>query len=369
MKILILSWRDIKSPHGGGAEIFTFENAKRWVSAGNEVTWFTSGYGDQKREEDIDGVKIIRRGSEVTVHLHAFLCYRKLFKGKFDLVIDQINTIPFLTPLYVKEKKIALIFQLAREIWFYETFFPLSLIGFVLEFLYLKIYRNTPVMTISESTRQDLLNLKFSGDIAILPVGISFKPLERISDKEPNPTLIFFCRLRNSKRIHHIIEALSIAKQKIPRIQLRIVGGKGKPDYKRRVDSLVKKLGLENNIIFHGHVDEAAKRSLIAQSHILAVTSVREGWGLVVSEANALGTIAIGYNVPGIKDSIIDGKTGLLTGKNNPDSLAQKILDCLSDKELYQRLRQSALEQVRKLSWEESAQESLSQLRKITSRL
>jgi len=367
MKILILSWRDIKNPLNGGAETFTYENAKRWIASGHEVIWFSSDFGDCKKEETIDGIKIIRRGTETTVQYQAFRYYNKFFKGKFDLVIDQINTIPFFTPLYVKEKKIALIFQLAREVWFYEIFFPLSLIGFILEYFYLKIYTKTPVLTISESTKQNLLNLGFSKDIFILPVGISFKPLEQMPQKEPNPTLIFVGRLRKSKRIHHIIRALQIIRKKVPNIQLRLVGRSSRPRYMKKLNCLVKKYNLQDNIIFHGYVDEQTKEDLIKQSHAIIITSIREGWGLVVSEANALSTPAVGYNVPGLRDSIIDGQTGLLTKKNNSSSLAQTILYFFDNEEVYNKLRRRALECARKLSWETSARESLEAIKRLFS--
>lgn len=360
MKILILSWRDIKGPFAGGAEVFTFENAKRWVSAGHEVTWFTSGFGDNPKEEVVEGIKIVRRGSEKSVHYQAFLHYRKFFKGKFDLVIDEINTIPFFTPLYIKERKIVLIFQLAREIWFHEASFPLSLIGFFAEYLYLKIYRNTPVITISESTKQDLLNLGFSNKISILPVGISFKPLEQVSEKEDNPTLVFVGRLRSSKRVHHIIRALGIVKIKIPNIQLRIIGRDSRPRYLSKLKYLIRKYNLQENIIFHGYVDEPTKRDLMQKAYAIMLTSIREGWGLVVTEANALSTPAIGYNIAGLRDSIEDGLTGLLTKKNDPFVLAKTILNFLNTPELIKKLSINALEHSRKFLWEESTKRSLS---------
>jgi len=367
MKILILSWRDIKSPFSGGAEIFTYENAKRWVKSGHEVTWFTSDFGDCDKEEVIDGIKIIRRGTEKTVHYQAFRHYNKFFRGKFDLFIDQINTIPFLTPLYVKEKKVALIFQLARGVWFYEAAFPISLIGFVAEYFYLKLYRNTPVITISKSTKQDLLNLGFYKEVSVLPVGISFKPLEQIPQKEVNPTLIYVGRLRKSKRIHHIIRALEIVRKKIPNIQLRIVGGCGKLPYIKKLNYLVRKCNLQNNVIFHGYVNEQTKRDLLKQSHAIVLSSIREGWGIVVSEANALSTPAIAYNIHGIRDAIIDGQTGLLTKKNNPRVLSEAIITLLSDKNLYAKMRQMALNKGKEFSWDKSAEETLAFLNKEVS--
>jgi len=360
MKILILSWRDIKSPFSGGAEVFTFENAKRWVKAGHEVTWFASAVKDAPAQETIEGVHIIRRGAEITVQLRAFLCYRKLFKGKFDLILDQINTIPFFTPLYVKEKKIAIIFQLAREVWFYEAIFPISLIGYILEFIYLKLYKKIAVITISESTKQDLLGLGFTNKISVVPVGILQKLYVDTVVKDKNElSLVYLGRLRRSKRVDHIIKAVYLLKKELPGIKLKIIGSAGKPDYIKKLHKMVKKYGLTDNVCFYGYVNDQEKQQLLARAHVLVITSIREGWGLVVSEANSLSTIAIGYNVAGIRDSIADGFTGLLTKRNTALSLAQALLDFYRQRDKYAPLYKNALENSKKLTWDFSARSTL----------
>src|SRR5665811_1558618 len=98
MDILLYNWRDIKNPEAGGAEVFTHENAKRWVEKGHNITWFTSVFPGCKKEEIIDGVNIIRDGGKFTVYLKAREYYQKQFKGKFDVIIDEINTMPFFNP-------------------------------------------------------------------------------------------------------------------------------------------------------------------------------------------------------------------------------------------------------------------------------
>lgn len=118
MKILILSWRDIKNPRAGGAGFITHQCAKYWVEKGNKVTLFTSSFPGYKKNETIDGVEIIRTGVEKNIVWWAFKYYRKYFKNKFDIIVDEINTAPFFTPLYTKEKKAA--FKAAKNYTFYE---------------------------------------------------------------------------------------------------------------------------------------------------------------------------------------------------------------------------------------------------------
>ena len=136
MKILWLSWRDIKNPDGGGAEKVAIEVASRFVKDGIKVTLFTSKFPGAKYKEDIKGVKVIRRGGLITCRLFAFIYYVGR-KDEFDLIIDEINTLPFFTPLYARKKALTLIHQLAREYWFLEVILISSVIylnQFILEF-------------------------------------------------------------------------------------------------------------------------------------------------------------------------------------------------------------------------------------------
>src|SRR3989344_4001640 len=162
MRILWLNWRDIKNPESGGAEVMTHETAKRLAAAGHQVTIFTSKFKNSKNQETIDQVKIIRRGNRLTCRFWAYFAYQKNFKDKIDVVIDEINTIPFFTNLYVKERKIALIHQLAREYWWSETFFPINFFGYILETFFLRPYRHLPTIAASDSTKIDLEKNGFS---------------------------------------------------------------------------------------------------------------------------------------------------------------------------------------------------------------
>ena len=119
MKILIFSWKDIKTPFAGGAEVYTHEISKRLVKNDHEITLVTLRFPNCSNSEIIDGIKILRYGGKYSFYLKAKSYYRKyLEKENFDIIIDQINTVPFFTPFYVDNKKIiTLIHQLAREFY------------------------------------------------------------------------------------------------------------------------------------------------------------------------------------------------------------------------------------------------------------
>ena len=177
---------DILNPSFGGAEVVTHEIAKRFVQEGNAVTLFTSKFEGCKEEETVDGIKIYREGNRYTVYWEARKYYNKYFKGKYDVIIDEINTVPFFTPKFAKngEKIFVLIHQLAREFWFHETKFPVNLLGYYfLENRWLKVYKNIPTLTVSNSTKKDLESLGFK-NIFVIPEGLKFKPLEKIPEKE-----------------------------------------------------------------------------------------------------------------------------------------------------------------------------------------
>jgi glycosyltransferase involved in cell wall biosynthesis len=351
LKILIFNWRDIKNPAAGGAEVFTHEVAKRLAQKGHEITLFTSEFPGCKKEETIDGVKIVRAGGKYTVYLKAREYYKERFsKEKFDIVIDEINTIPFFTPKFVNrgEKVFALIHQLAREYWLYETPFPVKYVGYyILEDRWLKNYVNMPTITVSNSTEADLKTLGFK-QVYKVPEGLSFKPLDTIPEKEEEPTIIYLGRLTKAKRPDHAIKAFKIVKRQIPNAKLWIVGD----GYLRKK---LEKIDIEG-VKFFGKVNEQEKIKLLSRAWILVNPSVREGFGLNVIEANACGTPAIAYNVPGLRDSIINGKTGLLVENGNIEKLANTIIKILED-EIYRKiLCVNALEYAKNFSWDITAQ-------------
>src|ERR1700737_453667 len=161
------------NPQAGGAEYLTYEIAKRLVAGGDTVEGFSAAFPGAKTEEDLDGVHVVRAGRQWTVHLHAFRRYFRRLHSRFDLVIDEVNTVPFFTPLWADVPVFLLIYQLARQVWWYESPFPISLMGFALEPAYLRIYRRVPAFTESRSTLGDLRRLGFSGPVTVVPVGVS----------------------------------------------------------------------------------------------------------------------------------------------------------------------------------------------------
>lgn len=365
MNILIFSWRGPGHPNAGGAEISTHEHAKGWVRAGHKVTLFTSFYKGGRRGEIIDGVQIKRYGNQVFgVHWQAFKWYLLSAHQKFDLVIDQFHGIPFFTPLYVKTKKLAFIHEVAKEVWWLNSWTkPLNLIpaivGTIFEPLVFSLfYRSIPFMTVSESTKKDLVNWGIPKDrITVIHNGI-IKPKRVNVKKETKKTLIYLGALSRDKGIEEAIKVFSIINKKRKDCQFWVVG-RSDPHYLLRIKGLVKNSDLSKNTKFFGYVSEEKKFELLAKAHILVNPSVREGWGLVVIEAAAMGTPTVAYNVAGLRDSIVNGRTGILCSKNNIENMAEEILNLAWDSRRYQKIRHNVISWRKNFSWDKSVKKSL----------
>jgi len=342
-KVLWFNWRDLKNPNAGGAEVFTHEVAKRLVRRGWSVTLFTSRFDGAASEEQLDGVEVVRRGGRFRVY-HRAKDYARTHLVDFDIVVDEINTRPFMTPKFVRNKPIvALIHQLAKEYWFYETPWPISWIGYYyLERAWLENYLGVKTITVSESTRSDLTSLGFT-DIHTVPEGLSIPPSDTIPEKETDPTLVFLGRLKRVKKPEHAIWAFELIRRELPETKLWIIGD----GYLRKKLQDMAIRGVE----FKGRVEEYEKVRLISRAHVLLYPAVREGWGLSISEANARGTPAVGYVVPGVKDAIKDGQTGFLVEPDDWRAMASKALILLKDEKLRYAMANRSIASARQFDW------------------
>jgi glycosyltransferase involved in cell wall biosynthesis len=302
---------------------------------GHTVEWFSATFPGAAPVEELDGIRIVRAGRQWTVHWHAFNRYRRSTRGRFDAVIDEVNTMPFFSPLWANVPVFMLMFQLAREVWWYESPLPISAVGYAVEPLYLRWYRRTPVLTISKSTEQDLRSLGFRGPITLIPIGIEQGDIA-VGSKSDSPTFLYVGRLAASKRLEHMLRALAQFRQATGTGTLWLVGT-GSESYKRSLTTQARRLNVERNVVFWGSVSSSEKLRLMSEAHVLLMTSVREGWGLVVTEANACGTPAIVYDVPGLRDSVRAEVTGLVVPPQ-PASLSAAMIRMMNDRELYGRL-------------------------------
>jgi glycosyltransferase involved in cell wall biosynthesis/O-antigen/teichoic acid export membrane protein len=351
-RILFVNWRDLENPEAGGAEVFTHEVAKRWIAQGHEVTLLTSRFPGASATTELDGVHVHRLGRLRTGSFHAHVQRELMRLGSFDVVVEGINTIAFLTPLWRHRlpPTIALVHQLAVDVWDEEVPKPLAWAGRRLERGLLRWYRDFPVAAVSNSTRDDLLRLGLT-NVTVVPPGRDEPPDVRGLAKEPVPTFLFVGRLAANKRPKHAVEAFQTITRELPSAQLWLVGAGPLEDELARA--------LPPGATLLGRVSRAELYERMARAHCLLVPSTREGWGLVVIEANSVGTPAVGYDVGGIKDSIRDGRTGVLATAGDPESLGGHAVSLVTDEKRYAAMRSAAFEWAEGFSWDTTAERLL----------
>lgn len=370
MRILVFSWRDPKHPLAGGAEQVMHEHMKGWRAAGHKVTLFSSKPKGLGKEEVLDGVKIIREGLEyLGVQIAGFLFYLKN-KDKFDFVVDQFHGIPFFTPLYVRKPKLAVIQEVAREVWFLNPLpWPLNwavgVAGYFGEPFVFLLYRRTPFMVGSESAKSDISRLGIPrNNVTVVPHGVIVKKPSRLPKKEKIPTILYLGALTRDKGIEDAIKTFSILAA-YGNFQFWIIGKAETVSYFNRVKRLVAELKLKEKVKFWGFVSDEKKFKLLAKAHVLINPSVREGWGLVNIEANAVGTPVVAYKSPGLVDSVKDGESGIICKMNTPEELAYEVLSLLKDKEKYEKLIVTAKRWSSNFSWDKSKKLSLDLIEKV----
>lgn len=313
----MLNWKDERHPAAGGAEVFVHEVTDRWAAAGHEVRLFVASVlGEPAHEVRSSGVVIRRAGGRLSVYRAARRYFLKEAAGWADVVVDTINTRPFLTPRWCKTPTVGLPFQVCREIWFDEVPLPVAAIGrWVLEPLWLRSYRRTAVATISASSR-DSLRAYGIEDAAIVRMGAQVADPGSV-EKASVATVAYVGRLSSNKRPGDAIKAFDLVRRSLPTARLLVVGeGPLRQALERAAP---------DGTTFHGRVTEIEKARLVASAHVLAVPSRREGWGLVVTEASALGTPSIAYDVPGLRDSVTASGQGALVDPT-PEALAAGLL-------------------------------------------
>ncbi len=360
MKLLWLSWKDRGHPAWGGAEVLTHELRKRFCADGHSVTLLTSGYPKAPKREVREGMEIIRVGKSRYTHpLTAALHYNLRLRNKFDVVIEEVNAAPYFSVLTERAAKRFLFYHhLEREVWLHEAPPPLNMLGYhVFEPLATRVLGRSgvPLITVSESTRQEMSRYGFAAERAhVISEGIELKPLNDLAGahKFERPTMLSLGGVRAMKRTLDQVKAFEAAKQQVPDLQLKIAGD-ASGTYGRKFLDYIKHSPFAADIDYLGKIDQRDKPRLMRSCHFITVTSVKEGWGLIVTEAASQGTPAIVYDVAGLRDSVRHNQTGLVVNEN-PGAMAVAIGNLIHDQPMYHNLRRAAWEWSKHITFDQS---------------
>lgn len=327
------------------------------MQRGHEVTWLACEYeGAQPEEIGADGIRYRRHGHWKTANLQLPTVLREEARsGGFDVVLEDINKIPFYSPLHVKIPVLAMVPHLFGTTIFRETDWLTALYVYAWEWPIRWVYRNCLFSVASPSTSRDIEARGIRPDrIHVVYNGMEHERylIDDPPERSPTPQLIHLGRLRKYKSADVAIRALVHIREPLPEARLVMIGD-GPEEQALR--SLAQRLGVADAVDFRGYLPREEIVRELYRSHVLVNPSPKEGWGLTVIEANECGTPVVASRRPGLVDSVRDGETGLLAEYGDDRDFANKALTLLTDPPLWRLCSENAVRWARQFSWDEAA--------------
>jgi glycosyltransferase involved in cell wall biosynthesis len=274
----------------------------------------------------------------------------------FDILVEDLNKVPFFTPFWGGGTPIALVVHhLFGTAAFKEASFPVAAATWLLERPVPRVFRSVPTAAVSPSTADDLAQRGIPrSEIEIIPNGVDLDVLCPSPDpaRFSEPTLLYLGRLKRYKRIDLVLRAVATLVDRGISCRFLVAGrGNDRP----RLEGLRDSLDIRENVEFLGFVSEAEKRELLGRAWINVITSVKEGWGISNLEAAACGTPTVASDVPGLRDSVVDGQTGFLVPHGDVVILSRRIEELFQDEGMRSRLGRGARSFAETFSWDSAA--------------
>jgi glycosyltransferase involved in cell wall biosynthesis len=355
-RVLVLNERDLRHPLAGGAELHVSEVFRRLNGRGYEITLATSSFAGSASRESVDGLQVRRLGGLPFYYPRvAWACARETRRGDFDVVVECLNKVPFLSPVYSRAPVLALCHHLFGEVAFRQVAWPIAATVWAAERLIPPLYRGRPFITISESSRDDLVRRGIpAADIRVSHCGVEATEAVVDVDRVRPQRVAYMGRLESYKRVDVLLRAMARLKDRFPAAEVLVIGrGAARP----ALEKLADEIGLGDRVRFAGFVSNAERDSLLANCRVCVCASEKEGWGLTVIEANRVGTPVVASDAPGLRDSVRDGQTGLLAPYGDVDAFADAIGRLLEDDELALRMSREALRWSDHFDWDRAASE------------
>ncbi len=359
--ILAFNWQDITHPQSGGAEVHFHEIFKRLAKRGHAVTLACCHYPGAARSERIDSIDVRRYGNRALFNYYVPFAYRQLRRKCVDIVIDDINKIPFYTPCYVKEPICALVHHLFGKSIYLETNSVSASYVYFSEKLIPPAYRHTSFAAVSQSTIKELREKGIKGSIHWLPNAVDTNRFPA-GKRQNKPLIGYFGRLKRYKSVEHFLRAIPRVITAVPDAEFVVLGG---GDDRQNLEKLTRELQIDSRVKFTGHVSHEAKVDWLGKMWCAVNTSPKEGWGLTVIEANACATPVVAADSPGLRDSVINHKTGFLYPYGDIESLSESVIQLCKHPLLLQRMSRHALEWAKKFDWNQSAEMALEIIERI----
>jgi len=353
-RILVLNERDPLHPKAGGAEIHVAEIFARLASRGASVTLASCSFDAGPQRTDVRGMHVQRLGKLPFYYpIAARTCARDTRGGRYDAVVECLNKMPFLAPLYSTAPVLGLCHHLFGEAAFLQVAWPVAAAVWSVERLIPRVYRHGRLVVISESTRDDLIRRGVAPNrIEVHHPGIRRPAIDPPPITDRQHQVAYLGRLERYKNVDVLLRAIARLTPRFPELRLEIIG---RGADRARLERLASELSLGSRVHFHGFVTDDERDQLLASSRACVCPSTKEGWGLTVIESNAVGTPNVTTDAPGLRDSVREGETGFLVAGGDVEGFADRIATLLADDAVASPMSVAALEWSRRFDWERAA--------------
>lgn len=354
-RIEIVAWRDLDDPEAGGSELHSHRIASRWATAGLDVAFRTSAVPGQPASVERSGYHALRRNGRYGVF--AAVAWEGIRQAATaDAMVDVWNGMPFFSPLWFHGPRLVFLHHVHAEMWRMALPPSLAALGNSIESTIAPlVYRRSRIVTLSHSSREEIISMLGipAHRVSVVPPGVDpcFTPG---GERSRVPLVVAVGRLVPVKRFELLIESLALVRREFPTLEAVIIG----EGYEREhLEAVRRRVGAEEWLQLPGRLSDEDVRTWYRRAWVIGATSLREGWGMTLTEGAACGTPGVATRIAGHRDAVIDGTTGLLA--EGMEGLAGAFKCIVGDELLRSRLGRAAEEHARSLTWDATATSTL----------
>jgi glycosyltransferase involved in cell wall biosynthesis len=331
--ILFIAWRDLANRLAGGSEVLVDRLASGMLARGHQVTLLCAGPVADRP------YRVMRNGGTYSQFLRTPLAYLRHFRD-VDLIVEVCNGMPFLAPLWSRRPVLCLVNHVHTDLWPIRFRPPVSTVGRNIERVVMPwVHRENLFLTVSDSTAENLQRMKVGRD-RIRQICNGVEEPDPSTPRSPDPLFLAFGRLADYKRLDLLLRLWDRVRH--------VVGGKlviaGDGPERPRLEALAGP-----DVVFTGRVSDQEKHRLMCSAWLFLHPALIEGWGIVVAEAAIRGTPAVAFDVPGLRDSVVHGQTGMLV--QTEGQFASAWASLAIDQRRREQLGQAARTRALRLHW------------------
>lgn len=363
MRILVVNWNDRENPLGGGAEVHLHEIFGRLASAGHRVDLLASGWDGAPARAFLDGIDVHRVGTRFTFQFRARRYFREqLMYNGYDVLIEDLNKIPLYTPLWKGPGVVGLVHHLFGATIFREAPPHMAAAVWLAERGIPVVYRRVPFQAVSESTADDLVLRGIRREsIRVIYNGVDtdfYTPGASI--RSGAPLFAYVGRLMKYKGVDLVLQAF--ARMERPDARLDIAGA---GPHRGPLEKLATSLGIGDRVRFLGYVSTEEKRDLLRRAWAGVLASPKEGWGIACLEAAACGTPVIASDSPGLRESVVNGETGMLVPHGDIPALSAAMGRLAENPQAVVAMGKAGRRFAERFTWDNSATATISHLEQV----